>query len=397
MRRIEELYEKYLSGTISHLEREKLFAEIKSANDFDLQMLADKFLNRDTPSDLRELENDTDQLFKEIKQRIEHTNQSKTVWLWPRLVAAIAVLFAVGAGIIFFMNWHNPIKNGETHYLSDVPPGKAGATLTLGNGKKINLGDVQQGGITTESGISISKTSDSQIIYQVNSSLREETKQSYNTLSTARGETYILTLPDKTQVWLNAASSLTYGVSFAGTKERRVKLTGEAYFQVAKDKTHPFIVETARQEVKVLGTHFNINTYNTNQTITTLEEGSVLVSSLTPISSSRGTKQSLFLQPGEQSVNGERLTKEQADMESALAWKNGLLFFRDAPLPVVLDEVSRWYDVEIKYRGELKNKVLSGGINRTANLSAMQKILKLTGVNTKLVSVGTRRILIVEL
>ena len=391
MRRIEQLYEKYLNGTISHLEREELFAEIKSANDFDLQMLADKFLNGDTPSDLRELENDTDQLFKEIKQRIEDNSQPKTLWLWPRLVAAIAILFAVGAGIIFFMSRQSPVENRQVTYLSDVLPGKTGATLTLGNGKKINLAVVQQGRITNESGISISKTADGQIIYEVNSSLREEAKQSYNTLSTAKGETYILTLPDKTQVWLNAASSLTYGVSFEGTKERRVKLTGEAYFQVAKDKTHPFIVETAKQEVRVLGTHFNINTYNINQTITTLEEGSVLVSSL------RGTKQSLLLQPGEQSVNGERLIKEQADMESVLAWKNGLLFFRDAPLPVVLDEVSRWYDVEIVYRGVLKNKVLSGGINRSANLSAMQKILKLTGVKTKLVSVGTRRILIVEL
>jgi hypothetical protein len=389
MKRIEELYDKYLRGVASDAEKQELFAEFKTADDADLTKLASKYLSEKAPEDLRELTEETDLLFNQIKQRIDENQKPAIYRLWPQLVAAVAVLLAVTTGILFYINKQKPVIENEVVYAKDLPPGKTGATLTLANGKKINLSDVLQGNIADESGVSVSKAADGQLVYQ--SPENNSASGKLNTLATANGETYILTLPDKTQVWLNAASSLTYSVALNERGQRRVKLSGEAYFQVAKDKLHPFIVETANQEVEVLGTHFNIRAYNVNQTISTLEEGSVKVVSLTTNRDIR------ILKPQQQAINTPKdLIVQRADMESVLAWKNGLLFFNDAPLSFVLDEVSRWYDVEIEYRGVSKNKILSGGVNRSANLSAMLKILKLTGVSTKLVIEGTNRKLIVE-
>jgi len=196
----------------------------------------------------------------------------------------------------------------------------------------------------------------------------------YNRIQVPYGGQYQLELPDGTKVWLNAGSSLRYPVSFTG-HERKVELTGEGYFEVAKNKTMPFRVQTSKQVVEVLGTHFNINAYNDDPSVkTTLLEGSVKVTQNT-----MGTFK--MLKPGQQSVlkNNELQVKE-ADTEEAVAWKNGLFLFNDQSLDEIMHQVSRWYDLQIVFDDvSLKTQRFGGSISRFKNVSQLLQVLESTG------------------
>jgi len=392
MNRIEQLYERYLRGKITEPEKEELFRLISDADDLHLQKLADRYLNQDTPADLSELRAHTGFLFEDIRERIDPSHQPRRTILWPQLAAVVAILLALSAAIIFFINQQNPEKNKETLIVKDLAPGGKRATLTLADGKTIILDGVLAGQLALVDGTRISKTANGQLIYE-NNALATGTVQ-INTVSIPRGGEYQLLLPDGTKIWLNAATTISYPTRFTG-QQRRIKLSGEAYLEVAKDREHPFIVETDNQTVKVLGTHFNINTYQTDRIVTTLEEGSVLVSSLRGVAKNEA-KQSVLLKPGEQAINASSLVVQSADLESALAWKNGLLFFKDAPLTTVLEEVARWYDVQVEYKTKPSEELFSGSVSRNANLSAILRILKITGVKASLVNEGKTRKLIIE-
>lgn len=386
MERIEELYDKYIEGTITSGEKQELFDRIEKADRNDLKQLSDKYLNAKAPDDLSDLDEPTELLLQRINMQIDQREKPLIGKLWFRLSAAAAVMFML-TYLVYQYSYKNTIQSDLTvRELKDLAPGGMRATLTLAGGKTIVLDSAFAGQLALVDGTRISKTADGQLVYE--SDTRNTGTVQTNTISIPRGGEYKLLLPDGTKIWLNAATTISYPTRFTG-QERRIKLSGEAYLEVAKDLEHPFIVETDNQTVKVLGTHFNVNTY-TERTITTLEEGSVLVSSL------RGSKQSLTLKPGEQAINTNTLTVEPADLESALAWKNGLLFFKDAPLATVLDEVARWYDVEIGYHTKPSQELFSGSVARNANLSAILRILKLTGVNTRLVTDGRNRKLIIE-
>jgi ferric-dicitrate binding protein FerR (iron transport regulator) len=185
-----------------------------------------------------------------------------------------------------------------------------------------------------------------------------------------------LELPDGTKVWLNSSSSLTYPVIFKG-KERGVELTGEAYFEVAKNAASPFFVKTSSQTIKVLGTHFNINSYQDEKSVkTTLLEGSVEVTG-------NGTRQITSLKPGQQAVNSAGNIKiiSDADIDEAVAWKNGKFLFRNTDLQTVMRQLSRWYDVEVTYQGVVAAKHYRGRISRNVPVSQVFEILKTSGVN----------------
>lgn len=388
MDRIKELYTKYKQHTISVIEKEELFRLLKTSDHEELEKLANNYLEQETPADLSYLDADAAKIMKRIKQRIE----TEPATVKPKLGIYIKTIVAAAAiaGCLYFVYKYNSkdiINTSDEHVqvLNDLAPGGKRATLTLADGRTIALDNANTGQLATVAGTVISKTSDGELIYQ-DQTPGSDVVQS-NIVSIPRGGEYQLQLPDGTKVWLNAATKIEYPTRF-NAAERRVKVTGEAYFEVTKDAEHPFIVETDKQEIKVLGTHFNVNTYNTGKTVTTLAEGSVKVSS------SEGSK---LLKPGQQSIlfNGS-LEVESADMESALAWKNGLLFFRDAPLQTVLAEVSRWYDVDVQYNGKPTQELFTGSVSRASNLSAMLRILQLTGVKTKLVAEGNSRKLIIE-
>jgi transmembrane sensor len=283
------------------------------------------------------------------------------------------VLATIAFGIWFFSASNLPGNQGALrNYANDIGPGKQGATLTLANGKTIRLTDALNGQVAQEAGIVISKAADGQLIYELKDK-GQVTQNKINTLSTAKGETYQLHLPDGSRVWLNAASSLTYTAGLLKDGKRKVMLSGEAYFEIAKDKQHPFIVETDKQEAEVLGTHFNIKSYKDDQTVkTTLLEGSLHVTLL-----NAGKVGGKLLKPGEASVfeQGSNIMVLQADMKETMAWKNGFFRFTAQPIDKVMQQIGRWYDIEVVYAGKMPEEEFNGVIARNKNISEVLNML----------------------
>ncbi len=296
-----------------------------------------------------------------------HDKKRKRTKLWPRVISAAALL-ALTVATWHFFNKAEPIK--PPIYTQDISPGSNKAILTLVDGRKIDLNGAK-------TGVAIQ---DNTISYLDGIVIDQEDNEGMQILTTPKGGQYHIILPDGTKVWLNAASSLTYPVSFNGKKERRVILSGEAYFEVEKMKgtKMPFIVATGsvlgsgqRQEVEVLGTHFNINTYNQASFKTTLLEGSVKVS----IPNRVGLK----LKPGDQSVfSNQQLQVREIDTDLETAWKNGKTAFESADIQSVMSMLTLWYDIEVKYEGKLTDARFSGSVSRSKNISAVLKLLEST-------------------
>jgi transmembrane sensor len=298
-----------------------------------------------------------------------------------QIAAAAIVILAVG--ILYFYQ-KDTTKQTVSHIAkNDIRPGGNKAYLTLANGKTIVLNTTANGQIANQAGTSVTKTASGQLVYTITGKSTTNNPAELNTITTPHGGQWQVLLPDGTKVWLNAASSLTYPVSFVALKNRRVELTGEAYFEVAKDKTHPFIVHTIKQDVEVLGTHFNINAYADEQyTKTTLLEGSVHVAATTA-STNNGANSLAWqaLKPGQQSLlsNGD-IKITIANTEAAIAWKNAMFYFEDDNLESIMKRVARWYDVNIIYHNnQVKQELFSGRVSRAQNVSEVLKMLTLTG------------------
>lgn len=312
-----------------------------------------------------------------LEEAFPPAEQLKTVRLWPRVVAAAAAIMVLGAGVLFY-NSKTALKDARpsVELAHDVAPGVQGATLTLANGQTIRLSDALNGQIAQQAGVTVSKTADGQVIYQVKGSPSEGATSMMNTLKTEKGETYILTLPDKSKVWLNAASSLTYAANLNERGERgegslrKVKLVGEAYFEIAKDKEHPFVVESAGQLIRVLGTHFNVSAYAGEEIRTTLLEGSVDVSA-----DARGRQ---VLKPGQQAVLSARdLSVKEVNPDYAVAWMKGYFMFNNETLETAMLKIARWYNVEVVYDDPaLKKETLFGTISRFGNISGILKMIE---------------------
>ncbi|WP_431292917.1 FecR family protein [Pedobacter sp. P26] len=326
----------------------------------------------------------------ELKAHIEITSavrsKGKLRKLWFSIAAA-AVLLIIGISFIYHSDQQRP-QNLVNMIRNDIPPGRNTATLTLDNGKKIVLSTANDGKLANEAGIVISKTADGQVVYTVKDD-KLAAGTHIHTLSTAVGETYRLRLPDQSEVWLNASSSIRFPASFASAKLREVELTGEAYFEIAKDKTHPFIVKTNLQEVQVLGTHFNINSYaDHHTTVTTLLEGSVHVSN--------HLEQGKIIKPGEQSIvqDGRDIIVEPADIKNVMAWKNGYFRFRNEPIEDVMAKIIRWYDIDVVYTGKVSGEKFNGNISRRKNISEVLNMLSYS--NDVKFKVEGRRVTVIQ-
>jgi ferric-dicitrate binding protein FerR (iron transport regulator) len=264
---------------------------------------------------------------------------------------------------------HKPVRN-------DAVPGGNKAVLTLADGSKIVLTDVKKGMLTRQGKIKLNKVTDDQLVYVAPVATDAAASVTYNTVNTPKGGQFHVVLSDGTKVWLNAASSITFPTAFI-KNERRVRITGEVYFEVAKNKALPFRVEAGKQIVEVLGTHFNINAYTDESTIkTTLVEGSVKVSA--------GGK-TVILKPDQQSdvsnAGFAEIGVGTVNTEDVLAWINGDFVYDKADIPFIMRQAARWYNVDIKYEGNIPNRHFTGSISRSVNLSELLKILKYTGVN----------------
>lgn len=296
--------------------------------------------------------------------------QQRILKPWFRIVASVAAIALIVLGIYFF-NYTNQTANEHTDLIAnDIVSGKMGATLTLANGKKIRLANAANGKLAVESGIAITKTADGKLRYEVKEGISVGNKM--NTLSTAKGESYQLLLPDGTLVWLNSASVLEYPASFSALKERKVRLIGEGYFEVAKDKQRPFIVSSKNQELEVLGTHFNVSAYNGEELKTTLLEGSVKIAV-----ESMGAKETV-LKPGDQAVlSSSGLAIHAVNPEYAVAWTKGYFLFNNETLEEAMIKIGRWYNVQVIYDDPtLKKETLFGTISRFGNISSVFKMIE---------------------
>lgn len=311
-----------------------------------------------------ELNEVSDEMWASLEKNRKQSSP-RTGKLWPYIAAAASVVLVAGIGLYFFKTPSaDPIKAPQ-QYSNDVPAGSNKAYLTLSSGKKILLTSATNGMLAEEGGVKITKTADGQLVYTIADEGKKSTGK-YNRIETPIGGQYELQLPDGTRVWLNAASSLKYPASFYALKQRSVELTGEAYFEVAKDKTKPFLVKSKGQEVEVLGTHFDVNAYPDEQSIkTTLMEGSVKLNG------------QLTLKPGEQSVLSDgKFNVKEVNAIDAADWKNGEFVFNNEPLTSIMKKVARWYGVEIVYTNDLgKVPTFSGSVSRSENISSVLNML----------------------
>lgn len=257
------------------------------------------------------------------------------------MAAAAVIIIAVGAVAYLVYNGHPQKEIAKTEKVTgrnnnDILPGGDKAVLMLANGDTIALDDAATGTLALQGSIKVVKLNDGQLAYATEN---KPTEAVYNKVTTPRGGQYQVQLPDGTKVWLNAASSLRFPTVFNGN-ERNVEVTGEAYFEVTKNPAQPFRVTVDGMEIRVLGTHFNVNAYTDEASInTTLVEGSVMVT--------KNGKQ-VTIKPGQQArVDGDITVAPDVDVETITAWKNGRFSFSNASLESLMRTIARWYDVEV--------------------------------------------------
>ncbi|WP_051268044.1 FecR domain-containing protein [Terrimonas ferruginea] len=300
---------------------------------------------------------------------------------WLKAMVAVWLLVLVGAGsyYAFFRAQKQPEPLVTTGSRDVKAPSHSKASVTLDDGTIVYLGQAADGQLALQGNMQLLKLPDGRFAYQaVNGNGVAGTL--YNTLANPNGSKVVdMVLSDGTRIWLNAGSTVTFPVAFQGN-ERRITITGEAYLEVAKDKTRPFYVASEEVEVKVLGTHFNMNTYrDQNQTYVTLLEGAVNVVDVR-------SQKSVTLNPGQQAnvTNMKIELSRQADIESVMAWKNGLFSFQNTTLENVLKEMSRWYDIKIRYEGNVNDQRFSGELPRDLSLKEVLGVLKDVGVKFRL-------------
>lgn len=355
------LYEKYVAGEAAPDEIEKV---LLYQDEFEMYVTvkddeADKY--RDTK--------------KRILNRLDKSTGQSTIVKLQRIKwwsSAAAILIFGTAGLLFLKNNQSvkPLKNNNPVIaVHDVAPGSNKAILTLASGKVISLNDVANGIISKQKDLTVKKQQGGIVEYVASA---EDKNPVTNSISTPRGGQYQLVLSDGTKVWLNAASSLKFPSSFVG-RNRTVELTGEAYFEVTKNKEMPFIVKFNDASIEVLGTHFDIKAYDDEETKATLAEGSIKMNK---------NNQQKMLVPGQQVVVSKgagNLEISPANMDEALAWKNGYFIFHDASIESIMKTAARWYDVDIAYDAGLKNKKFGGRVSKYKNISELLKNMELTG------------------
>lgn len=368
---IKDLLNKYLSGAINGEEKKQLSRIIDDPeNRSGLEFVMEKFFMEEAfGADLKP------EIGKDIQKWLNNTineKKSKTKLFWLTRIAAAACFIAfVAFGIKHFILNSNNSKipqSSKTITAADFSPGKEGAILTLDNGEQILLDSAANGQLAKQAGVSVSKK-DGQVLYKGNGEVV------YNTMTTPRGRQYTLILADNSKVVLNAGSSIRYPTAFPGS-ERVVELTGEAYFEIAKNALKKFIVKTpGGVRTEVLGTHFTINSYSDEENIiTTLLEGKISISNAI---------NNTILQPGNQVMidkNGSFQFVQKANMEEATSWLNGYFYFVNADVKTVMRQLSRWYDFDVEFGTYVSKEFFGGKLQRNLSLPAVMEILETIGV-----------------
>ena len=372
---IATLFKKYLNNECTQEETAALMAFIRSSKNRELiQSLLDDHL-QDGEDKAWMYRAQTDRIFQRLNLNEggdEVEVRSRNIRFTLLKTAAAAVLILASAWAVFMIKSPAKKETAAAIAAEDVLPGGNKAVLVLPGGQQVKLDSLQTGNTGSNEGAVIKRSEDGHLVYFAadNGKLK-----GFNTIRTPRGGQYEVVLPDGSKVWLNAASSITYPAAF-NAGERRVMLTGEAYFEIASlwrnNKKVPFVVETGRQKIEVLGTRFNVNAYDDETGIkTTLIEGKVKVTT---------ENETVILKPSQQfNLGAEGISTKKVDVEPAIDWKNGDFLFADEDLKSVMRKIARWYNVEVIYDSEIPEESLSGQISRSRNLSEVLRMLELSG------------------
>jgi len=378
---VEKLVEKYLHNTASKDEIDKLFlwyrAESSKESEWD-------FEHSGNEESLKLL-----MLSKILRSNSEQEREPLVKSFYYKIAAAASIIILFGYAFFNHVNKDNTApfvgyKNLKNQKPIDIQPGGHRAILILADGRKIVLDDSQTGILVNEGGIKVHKNLNGILEYTLSSQssgkLENESDGNltvHNTIQTPVGGKFQLNLTDGSKVWLNSASSLRFPVVFTDDK-REVELKGEAYFEVSKDNNRKFSVRSGNQSVEVLGTHFNINAYSDEPSITTtLIEGKVRVIEL-------NTHESQILEPGEQAKVGRNIKIKKTDTQVDVAWKDGYFHFENADIKVVMRQLARWYGITARYEGELPQHHFSGAISTDLTLLEVLEILEKNNIHFRL-------------
>jgi len=400
--KIDQLLQKYKEGNCS-LEEIEWLQHALSATDIGDQDAIDQAIVASLlqPSSAGKMSESRQKIVlgnikKQIQQGTEERDKPKFSIVWPYWAAAACLLLFIFT-MLFWQQQTSPVQADiNLVRMQDttgvvVKPGGNSATLRLANGTLLELdkqasGIVMGESITYENGKSIAAAAlDKQ-------GMAADPSKVVLELATPLGGIYQITLPDGTKVWLNAGSSLKYPMSFA-KNERRVSLEGEAFFEVTKDSARPFKVLSKGQEIEVLGTAFNVNSYPDNTVIkTTLVNGKV------KLSNHKRYSEAIYLLPGQQSTNTNNGKIQLANVDTApfTAWKEGLFYFDETPLSDALQQIGRWYNVEVKYKGEVPQTHFYGRIKRSKPLRDVLDVLEEGGLRFELSKSDEKNILYVR-
>ncbi|MBC6109750.1 FecR family protein [Pedobacter fastidiosus] len=377
--RLEMLAEKWLNGSITSNEEQEFADWYNHFND-ECEIVIDKQFAKDELTLKARIASKINErisnLYKiEVPVRVKIINQ-----IWFKYASAACILIALSIGTYFLvLNKSKTVISPGNSLVKDIQPGGNKAILTLSNGTQVVLDSANNGKLAQQGNGEINKLNDGHIAYN---NLNDANKEVvFNSLSTPKGGQYQLSLPDGTQVWLNSASSIKYPTSFKG-KERVVEITGEAYFEVAKNKAMPFKVQVNQSVVEVLGTHFNVNAYaDEASTKTTLLEGSVKVEELQ-------SHQFKLIKPGQQvqllKTGSSMLVNNNVDIDQIMAWKIGFFEFSNTDLPTIMRQIGRWYNVDVEFKGAINSEEFGGRISKNLPLSKVLKLLETNGIKFKL-------------
>lgn len=375
--RIELLLNAYLINTISNEELDEVNAMLKEpSNEDSINKFMEHYWKAHVIDESEEIEHK--KIFHRILQREEFKKSHATlpnvlrIFRMAWLSSAAAVVVIIGVILLLFNIMEQRQNTGKKLIVANaqkIEGASQKAMLTLADGSQIALKGSAKGTVARQHNVSLDQNN-GQLIY--NGNLNDQNQLQNNTMTTPKGGFYQLVLQDGTKVWLNAASSITYPVAFSGT-ERRVKISGEAYFEVAKNAKKPFYVESNGCEVKVLGTSFNVSAYADDDLVTTtLVEGAVKI---------RSGDNTAIMKPGQQSnisKSSSKIKINNVDTEQALAWKNGYFMFDKQDIRAVMKVIERWYDIEVIYSGNLQGKTFGGTISRSDDIHSLLGNIQLT-------------------
>jgi len=353
------LYEKVTSGHCTP-EEKRLFEQYYDDFSLDVPRWDENVLGSE-----KEI---TQSIFRKLNKSIRKRKDRQTNTYWYVAAALFVVTSIVLSLYIVQYNHQQTIKQNQALAIKKAKASNQ-VLLSLSDGSNIVLSDSDKGVLANQNNVLIRKDTSRTLIYDA-TAVNNESNVAYNTIVIPKRKEYQLLLPDGSKVWLNAESSLKFPVAFVG-KTREVELTGEAYFEVAKNRAKPFIVTVNDTKVEVLGTQFNVNAY-TAFVNTTLVEGSVKLNH---------RDKEVILRPGQSGINAnDRFIIRSADIEEITAWKNGYFVFRNESIQSIMEKISRWYNITVRYEGDVAQRAFYGKVSKYDDVADLLKSMELTGI-----------------